>query len=60
MAVERYKELQRRRSRHKAIVKLRRRYQAAKSEAERAAIVEKLAKVAPGLTLERFLAALSQ
>jgi hypothetical protein len=49
MPVQRVKELRRRRTRLKKVAKLRRRY-AAKTEAERAAIIEKLAKVAPGLT----------
>jgi hypothetical protein len=50
MPVQRVKELRRRRTRLKKVAKLRRRYAAAKTEAERAAIIEKLAKVAPGLT----------
>src|SRR5262249_4924837 len=57
MPVERAKELRRRRGRRKKVAKLRQRYRAIKGEVERTAIVEKLAKVAPGLTLERFLAA---
>ncbi len=56
MPVQRAKELRRRRVRHKKIAKLRQRYHAAKSEADRGAIVEKVAKVVPGLGLERFLA----
>ena len=55
MPVQREKELRRRRTRRKKVAKLRRRYAAAKSEAERAAMLEKLAKIAPGLTMERFL-----
>ena len=51
MPVQREKELRRRRTRRKKVAKMRRRYAAAKSEAERVAILEKLAKVAPGLTL---------
>ncbi len=51
MPVQREKELRRRRARRKKVAKLRRRYAAAKSEAERAAILEKLAKTAPGRTL---------
>jgi hypothetical protein len=39
------------RSRRKRVAKLRQRYAAAKSEVGRAAILEKLSKVAPGLTL---------
>ena len=57
MPVEREKELRRRRTRRKKVAKLRQQYRTAKSEAERAAILEKLAKVAPGITRERFLAA---
>ncbi len=51
MPIERGKELRRRRTRRKKVAKLRRRYAVARSEAERAAILEKLSKVAPGLTL---------
>ena len=51
MPIQRGKELRRRRTRRKKVAKLRQRYAAARSEAERAAILEKLSKVAPGLTL---------
>jgi hypothetical protein len=57
MPIERDKELRRRRTRRKKVAKLRQRYRAAKGEAERTAILEKLARIAPGLALERFLAA---
>lgn len=51
MPIQRRKELRRRRTRRKKVAKLRQRYAAATTEAERAAILEKLSKVAPGLTL---------
>jgi hypothetical protein len=51
MPAQREKELRRRRTRRKKVAKLRRRYAATKSEAERTGILEKLAKIAPGLTL---------
>ncbi len=51
MPIQRLKELRRRRTRRKKVAKLRQRYAAARSEAERAAILEKLSKVAPGFTL---------
>jgi hypothetical protein len=51
MPVQREKELRRRRTRRKKVAKLRRRYAVAMSATERAAILEKLAKIAPGLTL---------
>jgi hypothetical protein len=51
MPNQRGKDLRRRRTRRKKVAKLRRRYAAARSEAERAAILEKLSRVAPGLTL---------
>ena len=51
MPIQRAKELRRRRARRKKVAKLRQRYRAAKGEAERAAILAKLAKVAPGLTV---------
>jgi hypothetical protein len=51
MPIQRNKELRRRRTRRKKVAKLRQRYAATRSEAERAAILEKLSKVAPGLTL---------
>ena len=54
MPIQRAKELRRRRARRKKVAKLRQCYRAAKGEAERVALLEKLAKVAPGLTLERF------
>jgi hypothetical protein len=51
MPIQRGKELRRRRTRRKKVARLRQRYAAARSEVERAAILEKLSKVAPGLTL---------
>jgi hypothetical protein len=44
MPIQRGKELRRRRTRRKKVAKLRQRYAAARSEAERAAILEKLSK----------------
>lgn len=51
MPIQRGKELRRRRTRRKKVARLRQRYAVARSEVERAAILEKLSKVAPGLTL---------
>src|SRR5262245_48162628 len=42
-------ELRRRRTRHRTRVKLRRRFQTAESDAEKAAVLVKLSKVAPWL-----------
>ncbi len=51
MPIQRERVIRRRRTRRKKVAKLRQRYRVAESEAERAAILEKLAKIAPGLTL---------
>ncbi|MBI2466741.1 MAG: hypothetical protein HYV62_02810, partial [Candidatus Rokubacteria bacterium] len=47
MPVQRKTELHRRRVRRQKLAKLRRRYEAAESDAERAAVVQKLTRVAP-------------
>lgn len=55
MPVIRRTELHRRRVRRAKLAKLRKRYQAARTEEEKAQVLEKAARVAPGLTLEEFL-----
>lgn len=55
MPVIRQTELHRRRVRRANLAKLRKRYQAARTEEEKAQVLEKAARVAPGLTLEEFL-----
>jgi hypothetical protein len=52
--VQRKKEIRRRRVRHEKIAKLRQRYRTTKSEAEKVVILQKLAKMASGLSVERF------
>ncbi len=55
MPVERKKEVRKRRVRRAKLAKLRKRYQAAKTEEEKSKILQKVSQVAPGLTLEQFL-----
>lgn len=50
-------EINRRRQRRQKLGKLRRRYAAAKTDGERSKLVDRLRRVAPGLTREWFQAA---
>lgn len=52
MPVLRVTELHRRRKRHQKLAKLRRRFKEAKSQEEKAKILEKVTRVAPGVKLE--------
>ncbi|MFQ5852575.1 MAG: DUF6800 family protein [Candidatus Binatia bacterium] len=52
MPVCRRAELRRRRTRRKKLAQLRRRYREAKSKEEKAKILEKVSRVAPGITLQ--------
>ena len=54
-APSRRPEIRRRRARKETIAKLRRRYTKASSDAERTRIVEKLRRVARGLTVDEFV-----
>jgi len=54
-APSRRPEIRRRRVRKETIAKLRRRYTKASSDAERTRIVEKLRRVARGLTVDEFV-----
>ena len=54
-APSRRPEIRRRRARKETIAKLRRRYAKASSDAERTRIVEKLRRVARGLTVDEFV-----
>jgi len=54
-APSRRPEIRRRRARKEAVVKLRRRYAKANSEAERNRILDKLKRVSRGLTVEEFI-----
>ena len=49
-------EMHRRRVRRRKLVELRKRYAAAKTEEERASLLAKLARVAPTLSPQQFLA----
>lgn len=59
-AVIRHKELRQRRARKEKLAKLRDRYASAKSEGERAAILDKMHRVAPWLSQDEFLAPLEE
>ncbi|RMG40934.1 MAG: hypothetical protein D6725_02455 [Planctomycetota bacterium] len=50
--VERTRELARRRHRREKLKKLRQKFRAAKSDAERQAIIEKVRKISPFVNLE--------
>ena len=52
--------INKRRTRHEKITKLRRRYAAARSDAERNAFVAKARQVSPQMTVEEFLAPMRQ
>ncbi|RMF86739.1 MAG: hypothetical protein D6736_14420 [Nitrospinota bacterium] len=56
MPIPRQAELRRRRTRRAKLAKLRRRYMAAKTEEEKAWVLQKVQKIAPWLTKEQFLA----
>jgi len=53
-------ELHRRRHRREKLKKLREKYKLAKTEAERAAIIEKAFKISPLMRLEDFLAPINK
>lgn len=55
MPVPRRAELNKRRMRQEKLAKLRKRYHAAKSEADKAKILQKVFKLAPWLSTEQFL-----
>lgn len=60
MGVPRQRELKKRRTRQQKLRKLRKLYQAARSQDERTQIAAKAGRVAPGLSLEAFLRPLSR
>jgi hypothetical protein len=51
-------DINRRRARHSKLGKLRKRYAAARNDSERQKVLAKVARVAPTITKERFLAPL--
>jgi len=55
---ERQREIRRRRTHRQRLAKLRKRYTAAKTDAERSQVLGKLARVAPSLSQDVFLAPL--
>jgi len=57
---DRKSEIRRRRKRREKLAKLRRRYAAAKTEAERAKVFEKALRISPTITREEFLAPLQR
>ncbi len=54
-AVTRLQQIRRRRARREKLSKLRERYRAAKSSADRERLLEKMKRVAPWLSVEEFL-----
>jgi hypothetical protein len=54
-AFSRRPEIDRRRARKEKMLKLRRRYAVAKTEAERHAILDKVHKMSPGMTMAQFV-----
>jgi uncharacterized protein DUF6800 len=60
MAVPRQRELKKRRSRQQKLGKLRKLYQTARTQDERANILGKVTRVSPGLSAEAFLTPLTR
>ncbi|MBI2217934.1 MAG: hypothetical protein HYU51_11600 [Candidatus Rokubacteria bacterium] len=60
MGVPRSQELKKRRNRHHKLAKLRKMYEAARTQDERSRILVKVTRVSPGLLAETFLAPLGR